>query len=142
VTDDASVFRLIRAEQRLSGQWVKLDKNTPARAKAGKKLRLRLVLGNPEGNETVPLVYRIPAKAAGQRGRLSLSPGFPFPFETGDMPTTITGMKKLLRTFVRNDQFEGRLGFFTEVGSIERTKKTAPATRVVSGNRRIKVVVE
>jgi hypothetical protein len=58
------------------------------------------------------------------------------------MPTTITGMKKLLRTFVRNDQFEGRLGFFTEVGSIERTKKTAPATRVVSGNRRIKVVVE
>ena len=51
-------------------------------------------------------------------------------------------MKKLLRTFVRNDQFEGRLSFFTEVGSIEQDKKTAPASRVVTGNRRIKVVVE
>jgi hypothetical protein len=142
VTDDASVFRLIRAEQRVAGKWVKLDKSTPARVKAGKKLRLRLVLGNPDGNQTVPLVYRIPAKAAGQRGRLNIGPGFLFPFETGDMPTTITGMKKLLRTFIRNDQFEGRLSFFTEVGSIEKTKKTPPATRVVSGNRRIKVVVE
>ena len=84
MTDDASVFRLIRAEQRLAGQWVKLDKDTPARVKAGKKLRLRLVLAQPDGNETVPLTYRIPAKAAGQRGRLFLSPGFPFPFETGD----------------------------------------------------------
>ena len=142
VTDDPSVFRLLRVEQRLAGAWVKLDKETPARVKAGKKLRLRVVLGNPGGNETVPLTYRIPAKAAGQRGRLSLDPGFPFPFESGDMPTTITGMKKLLRTFVRNDQLEGRLSFFTEVGSIEKVKKTAPAHRVVTGQRRVKVVVE
>ena len=142
VTDDASGFRLVRAEQRLDGQWVKLGKDTPARVKAGKKLRLRLVLANPGGNETVPLAYRIPAKLAGQRGRLFVDPGFLFPFETGDMPTTITGMKKLMRTFVRNDQFEGRLSFFTEVGSIERTRKTAPATRVVSGSRRVRVIVE
>ena len=142
VTDDPSVFRLLRVEQRLAGAWVKLGKETPARVKAGKKLRLRVVLGNPGGTETVPLTYRIPAKAAGQRGRLSLDPGFPFPFESGDMPTTITGMKKLLRTFVRNDQLEGRLSFFTELGSIEKVKKTAPAHRVVTGQRRVKVVVE
>ena len=101
-----------------------------------------MVLGNPDGNEIVPLTYRIPAKAAGQRGRLFLDPGFPFPFESGDMPTTITGMKKLLRTFVRNDQLEGRLSFFTELGSIEKVKKTAPAHRVVTGQRRVKVIVE
>jgi hypothetical protein len=142
VSDDASVFRLVRAEQRRDGQWVKLGKDTPARVKAGKRLRLRLVLANPGGNATVPLSYQVPVKAAGQRGKLFLGPGFPFPFETEDLPTTITGMNKLLRTFVRNDQYEGVLSFFSEVGAIERTKKTAPATRVVTGSRRIKVIVE
>jgi len=142
VTDDPSVFRLVRVEQRRDGDWVRLGKDTAARVKAGKKLRLRVVLGNAEGRETVPLTYRIPAKAAGQRGRLSIDPGFLFPFEMGEMPTTIPGMKKLLRTFVRNDQFEGRLGFFSETGAIEKVKKTAPADRVVNGHRRVKVVVE
>jgi hypothetical protein len=101
-----------------------------------------VVLANAEGRETVPLTYRIPVKAAGQRGRLSIDPGFLFPFEMGDMPTTIPGMKRLLRTFVRNDQFEGRLGFFSEAGAIEKVRKTAPADRVVTGHRRVKVVVE
>ena len=81
VTDDPSVFRLVRAEQRLDGEWIKLNKDTPARVKAGKKLRLRLVLANANGNDTVPLSMNIPVKAAGQRGRLFLNPGFPFPFE-------------------------------------------------------------
>ena len=79
VTDDPSVFASCCARARLAGAWVKLDKETPARVKAGKRLRLRVVLGNQGGNEIVPLVYRIPAKAAGQRGRLFLNPGFPFP---------------------------------------------------------------
>jgi hypothetical protein len=142
VTDDPSVFRLVRAEQRKNGEWIRLNKDTPARVKAGKRLRMRLVLANPNGNVTVPLVYRIPVKAAGQRGRLFLNPGFPFPFEQGELPTTVAGFKKLMRTFVRNDQYEGLLSFFSDFGAIERTKKTAPADRVVTGSRRIKVIVE
>ena len=47
-----------------------------------------------------------------------------------------------MRTFVRNDQFEANLSFFSEVGSIERTKKTDPADRVVTGSRRLKVIVD
>jgi hypothetical protein len=58
------------------------------------------------------------------------------------MPATIGATKKLLRTFIRNDQFEGRLSFFTATGSVEKVRKTAWASRVVTGNRRVKVVVE
>ena len=47
-----------------------------------------------------------------------------------------------MRTFVRNDQLQANLSFFSEVGSIERTKKTAPADRVVTGSRRVKVIVD
>jgi hypothetical protein len=121
---------------------VKLNKDTPARVKAGKKLRMRLVLANANGNDTVPLSFGIPEKAAGQRGRLFLNPGFPFPFEQEQPPSTLAGLRKLVRDFVRNDQFQGQLSFFSEVSSIERTKKTAPADRVVSGARRIKVIVD
>ena len=142
VTDDASVFQLSRVEQRANGEWIKLNKDTPAHVKAGKKLRLRLVLGNDDGNETVPLNYRIPKSAAGQKGRLFLNPGFSFPFEQNEPPTTMAGVTKLLRTMVRTDQVQGDLSFFTEAGSIERSKKTAPADRVITGSKRVKVIVD
>ena len=142
VTDDASVFSLLRVEQRTGGEWVRLNKETPAHVKAGTKLRLRLVLGNVNGNQTVPLNYRIPKNAAGQKGRLFLNPGFSFPFEQNEPPTTMAGVTKLLRTMVRTDQVQGDLSFFTETGSIERSKKTAPADRVISGSRRVKVIVD
>ena len=100
------------------------------------------MLANSNGNDTVPLSLNIPNKAAGQKGRLFLNPGFPFPFEQEQPPTTIGGFKKLIRTFVRNDQLQANLSFFSEVGSIERTKKTAPADRVVTGSRRLKVIVD
>ena len=85
--------------------------------------------------------YRIPARAAGMRGRLSFFPGFPFPFETGETLGSISEVQKLLRTFVRNDQFDSRLSFFTPFGSIEKNKNTKPADRVVTGSRRVKVIV-
>ncbi len=142
LTDDASVFRLLRVEQRAGGEWIRLNKDTPAHVKAGKKLRLRLVLGNTGGNDTVPLTFRIPRKAAGQKGRLFLNPGFSFPFEQNQPPTTLAGVTKLLRTMVRTDQVRGDLSFFTEAGSLQRSKKTAPADRVITGSRRVKVVVD
>ena len=142
LTDDASVYQLLRVEQRANGEWIRLNKDTPAHVKAGKKLRLRLVLGNAAGNETVPLVYRIPTKVAGQKGRLFLNPGFYFPFEQNEPPKTLAGVRKLLRTMVRTDQVQGDLSFFTETGSLERTKKTVPADRVITGSRRVKVIVD
>ena len=142
ITDDASVFQLLRVEQRANGEWIRLNKETPAHVKAGKRLRLRLVLANPAGTETVPLAYRIPKKAAGQKGKLFLNPGFSYPFEQNEPPKTLAGVQKLLRTMVRTDQVQGDLAFFSETGSIDLTKKTAPADRVITGNRRVKVIVD
>ncbi len=141
VTDDPSSYRLARVEQRRNGQWVKVSRLSPVIAKAGKVLRLRLVLANPEGRANVPVAYKIPARAAGLRGRLSFSPGFLFPFQTEEMPSSIIAVSKLLRTFVRNDQYDARLSFFGPFGAIERQKNTTPADRVVTGNRRLKVIV-
>jgi hypothetical protein len=142
VTDDASVYQLARVEQWAGGSWVKLGKDAPARATAGKTLRLRLVLTNANGNTTVPLSYDIPKSAAGQRGKLFLNPGYSFPFEQDAPPTTLAGIKKLLRTMVRTDQVRGDLSFFGPTGSIDLSKKTAPADRVITGSRRVKVVVQ
>ena len=105
-------------------------------------LRLRLVLANSSGNSTVPLTYRIPKQAAGQKGKLFLDQAIPYPFEQESLPTTLSGLRKVLRTMVRNDQVQGQLSFFTNTGEILRTKKTAPASRVITGSRRIKVVVD
>jgi hypothetical protein len=43
---------------------------------------------------------------------------------------------------VRTDQVQGELSFFGPTGAIERSKKTEPADRVITGFRRVKVVVE
>jgi hypothetical protein len=142
VTDDASTYRLARAEQRMNGAWVKLTKDNPARAKAGKRLRLRLVLANPAGKTTVPLVYLVPKKAAGQKGRLFLQPGFAFPFEQEQLPTTLSGLEKVLHDMVRQDQVQGSLVFFDESGALQRAKNTVPADRVITGQLRLKVVVQ
>ncbi len=142
VTDDPSVFRLVRAEQRLDGEWIKLNKDTPAQRQGRQEAADAARARQRERQRHGAAQHEHPVKAAGQRGRLFLNPGFPFPFEQEELPTTVDGFKKLLRTFVRNDQYEGFLSFFSEVGSIERTKKTAPADRVVTGSRRIKVIVE
>jgi hypothetical protein len=142
VTDDASVYQLARVEQYLGGKWVRLGKTTPARATAGKTLRLRLVLNSPSGQTTVPLSYRIPKAAAGQKGKLFLDPGFAFPFEQDAPPTTLQGVQKLLRTMVRTDQVRGDLTFFAEKGAITLSKKTRPADKVINGNKRVKVIVD
>jgi hypothetical protein len=142
VTDDFSSYRLVGVEQRAAGKWNRLDKATPAHVKAGKRLRLRLVLANPSGNSTVPLTFRIPKRAAGQKGKLFLDQAIPYPFEQESLPATLGGLRKLLRTMVRNDQVQGQLSFFTNTGEILRSKKTAPANRVITGSRRIKVIVD
>jgi hypothetical protein len=142
VTDDASVYQRVRVEQRTNGAWVKLGKTTPAHAKAGRLLRLRLVLSSPTGTSTVPLSFKIPKQAAGQRGKLFLDPGFAFPFEQEAPPTTFAGVKKLLRTMVRTDQVRGQLSFFGDTGAVTLSKKSKPADKVINGSRRVKVVVD
>ena len=54
----------------------------------------------------------------------------------------MAGVTKVVRTMVRNDQLQGQLSFFGETGEITRTKKTTPADRVITGARRVNVVVE
>jgi hypothetical protein len=142
VTDDPSPYRLVGVEQRAHGEWIKLNKTTPAHVKAGSRLRLRLLLANDAGSTTTPLSFGIPKKAAGQRGKLFLDQAFPFPFEQGEMPSTLAGVSKMLRKMVRNDQIQAQLGFFSEFGAIERSKKTAPADRVITGSKRVKVIVD
>jgi hypothetical protein len=142
VTDDATTYRLARAEQRVNGQWVKITKDSPAQAKAGKRLRLRLVLAGGAGKSYVPLSFGIPKKAAGQKGRLFLNPGFYFPFEQEQPPTTLAGIQKWLTTMVRTDQVQGELSFFGPAGSIDRVKKSATADHVITGSLRLKVVVQ
>jgi hypothetical protein len=142
VTDDATTYRLAHVEQWRSGQWVKVTRTSPARGKAGHLLRLRMVLTNPAGKTSVPLVYKLPAKAAGQKAKLFVNPGQYFPFEQEQPPTTFAGIEKWLTDMVRTDQVRGDLTFFGPKGAITRSKKSASVDRVITGGLRVNVIVD
>ena len=83
VTDDPSTFALVRVEQRLDGHWVKLNKDTPARVKAGKKLRLRMVLANAERQRHRPAQPEHPEQGRRPEGPAVPQPGLPLPLRAG-----------------------------------------------------------
>jgi SpoIVB peptidase S55 len=144
LTDDPTPYLLVAVEQRAAGAWVRLDKDTPAHVKAGKRLRLRLVLGYSTGQKTVPLTFRVPKQAAGQHGRLVLGRESDFPIgeREGDVPGTLPGIQKMLRGMVHNDQVEAQLTWVTPAGFIERTKRSTPVDKVITtSTRHIRVVV-
>ena len=75
VSDDSSTWRVAQVEQRRDGDWVKVNRRTPAVAGAGKPLKVRAVLdGAGDAVRRVPLRLDVPKKA-GRRAMLSVEGG-------------------------------------------------------------------
>jgi hypothetical protein len=149
VTRDSSTFELTRIEQRRGGSWTRVGgKSSPVIVKAGRALRMRAVLSDGTSTKVVPFGADIPAKSLGSMGRLFVSGGGSndgFFFEDEGFfdgsPDSLASIEKLLASQVRNDQLSIVLALEGRRGSNIVRSKSEPQEKVVSGAKRVRVIV-
>ena len=140
VSDDSSSYRVRGVQQKRGGTWVPLGKGERAQAEAGKALALRAVLAGPEGLSYVPLALKVPASASGMKGQLVVQGGG-WLYGGGNI-TSVAKAEKVVGGMVRNDELQADLSLAKRRKSVERTTVVGPTDRVVSGMKRVRVVVE
>ncbi|GGO68003.1 SpoIVB peptidase S55 domain-containing protein [Nocardioides deserti] len=139
VSDDSSTYRVRGVQQKRGGTWIPLGKGERAEAKAGSTLVLRAVLAGAEGLTYVPLTMKVPASAAGMKGRLAVQGGG-WMYGGGNI-TSVAKAEKVVAGMIRNDEVEVELTLDKRRKHVERTKVVGPADRVVLGSKRVRVVV-
>ncbi|WP_309650714.1 hypothetical protein [Nocardioides sp.] len=140
VTDSKATYTLGAVQQYRQGAWVTLGRQEPALAVAGKKLLLRQVLNGPSGQRTVPVSFTVPARAAGQRGSISMTGGN-FLYSEAAYQSSLAKILKAVREQVRNDEVQADLSIFGRKLQIQKRHVLGPVDMVVNGNRRVRVVV-
>ncbi|WP_341927992.1 SpoIVB peptidase S55 domain-containing protein [Nocardioides psychrotolerans] len=140
VTDGKATYTLGAVQQYRQGAWVTLSRKEPALAVAGKKLLLRQVLNGPSGQRTVPVSFTVPARAAGQRGSISMTGGN-FIYSEAAYQSSLAKILKAVREQVRNDEVQADLSIFGRKLQIQKSQVLGPVDMVVNGNRRVRVVV-
>jgi hypothetical protein len=139
VVDSTAMFKIVGAEQRRGGTWHVLGAGKPALVTAGAKATLRLRYAGGQHGPAFKLA--MPARAAGSSGRLFASAVEGFPFER-DFPTTLGGVKRLVKNAHRNDQAD--VQFFAAGGKskpVQGRILTPPGTEVVTGQTSIRFLV-
>ncbi len=140
VTDARTTYALGAVQQRRKGTWVTLGRQEPAVAVAGEKLILRQVLTSSAGQRTVPFSFTVPARAAGQKGTISLTGGN-FLYSEAAFQGTLAKILKGVRAEVRNDEVQAGLSLSGRKLQLEKSQVLGPVDQVVNGNRRVRVVV-
>ena len=161
VTTSTATYTLGTHEQLVKGQWVRVNHRNPATVRAGGILRLRTVLRGSDGTVArIPYSFKVPKRAAGNRGQIFLTGGNSFfseefLYDEFGGPKSLSDIKAYIDGLVRNDQVVAQLfigsvpGEATEEcrgckgsGEIQRELTLGPADRVVDGFKRLKVVVK
>jgi hypothetical protein len=138
VTDDTTILKIARLQQRRGGQWHKVDKGHPARAKAGGTLTMRLVFAG--GTTGRRFTVDIPARAQGMRTRLYAQQAESYPFERG-FPHRLAGVKRLVDNMQRNDQSQIVFTAFGKDRPVRSTTVTPPQGTVIEGGTVVTVKV-
>ncbi len=161
VTNSSATYSVAGNEQWVKGAWTKVSNRKPATVRAGGKLQLRVVLRGTDGTiARVPYSFKIPKRAAGNRGQIYLTGGNDFFsgeffYEEFGGPMSLGDIKSYIDGLVRNDQIAAQLfiggggpGGEEECrgckgsGEIQKDATLGPADKVVSGFKRLKVVVK
>lgn len=139
VSDDSSTWQVDRVEQRRDGAWMKVSRRVPARATAGKTLKLRAVLDGPgDTTKVVPLALDIPAKAAGSGGMLAVEGGA-WQWTNYWEATDVDDIADALASAVRNDAVSANLFIEGRRKMTRVTDVTEPTDKVVYGAKRVTV---
>jgi hypothetical protein len=161
VTNSSATYSLRGNEQLVKGEWTKVSNRNPATVRAGKKLKLRAVLRGSDGTTAkVPYSFKIPRRAAGNRGQVLLTGGnnfFSEDFFYGEFGSakSLADIKAYIDGLVRNDEIaaqlfiggypgggEGECRGCRGRGEIQKETTAGPADKVVSGFKRLKIVVK
>jgi hypothetical protein len=162
VTKSAATYSVGGNEQLVKGEWKKVNNRNPATVRAGGTLRLRVVLRGSDGTVArVPYSFKVPKRAAGQRGQVFLTGGNDFFseeffYEEFGGAMTLADVASYVEGLVRNDQVAAQLfiggypgggeeecrGCKGGDGMIQKDTTLGPADKVVSGFKRLKIVVK
>ncbi len=148
VTKDASTFEVQSLEQRIGGGWSAVGKGAPVLARAGRPVRMRAILSDGTGTKAAPFRVDVPANTAGSMTRMRVAgggngyddEGF-YDFYYGDSTKSIASVEKMLASRTRNDQVSVSTGFETRRSYKVVRATSAAQEKVVSGSRRVKVLV-
>ena len=140
VSDDTSMYRVRKLEQKQRGAWVEIGRRMPAVGAVGRDMRLRVTLRNPEGTVSVPMQVAIPANAK-RRGFIQVAGGAST-WDSGIYQAkTPQAMADAVATMVRNDEVAATL-YFARRGRGGSTQVTSPAQdQVVRGRKFAEVMV-
>jgi len=159
VSDNTATYQVAGNEQLVKGVWTKVNNRHPAVVKAGSNLNLRTVLRGSDGTTVrLPYSFKIPKKAAGNRGQVFLVGGNDyyseeFFYDEFGGATTLDDIAKLVNG-LHNDQvlaslFIGGYGGPGEEcrgcrgnGVVQKDATLGPADKVVGGYKRLKVLVK
>jgi hypothetical protein len=161
LTDDLRRHTVSGVQQLRGGKWVAVTKKKPATAKAGRTLKLRVLLGGSAGQQIVALApVKLPKKAAG-RLVLAVQGGDGLWSSAGgatiaQVRTSIAGLQRhdtvrvqvgtpdRIDLGVQDEESELDMLMLGRVGKparFVRAQTTAPAAHVISGRRMLRVVV-
>lgn len=162
VTNSAATYSVGGNEQFRNGQWRKVNNRNPATVRAGEKLQLRVVLRGSDGSTArVPYSFKVPKRAAGNKGQVFLTGGNDyfsedFFYDEFGGAKTLADIKGYIEGLVRNDEIAASLfigGYPSGPGEVEckgckgsgeiqKDVTIGPADKVVSGFKRLKIVVK
>ncbi len=136
VSDDSSMWRVARVEQRRDGEWVKVSRRIPAIAKAGRALNVRAVLESTgDAIRTVPLSLDIPDDA-GRRAMLSVEGGA-WQWTNYYEATDVDDIADALADAVRNDAVSANLYLEGKRRMAMVSDHSEPTDKVVTGGKRV-----
>lgn len=140
-SDDDSVYRVRKVEQKVGGKWVLLDNDERAKVKAGTTLSLRATLVNGGDQVTVPLSWAVPQKAAGTRGSLEVAGGA---WDWLDVyeADTVAQMKRILATDTANNSVVGSVRLRGDGNRINASFESAEVDLVVERSKYVDIIVK
>jgi hypothetical protein len=161
VTNSSATYSIAGNEQLVKGVWTKVNNRNPATVRAGGTVKLRVVLNGSDGTTAmVPYSFKIPKRAAGERGSISLVGGKDFFseeffYDEFGGATSLDDIKNYVQGLIRNDQISAQLFIGGSVpggqgecrgcrasDEIQKDATLGPADKVVGGFKRLKIVVK
>lgn len=108
VTDDTSMYRLKKVEQKRKGEWVTVNRRRPVVVVPGGTVRLQATVANADGSSVVPLTVDVP-KRTSRGGYLEVVGGASMWNSDVYDAETPGEMAEALESMARNDQVVANL---------------------------------